>query len=151
MSFDRVLPLLPALSNEALRDRWATKPDVLLSSKIMPENDESTEQAVLKNHELDDTRSKSSPPPEDQGPPATREEVQDYESQKYPSRSVSQTPDARSRPPKTIEKKSSDETLDRWQGESPSSICLCQPDPKVPRPRNGKYAVAGFYLGLNEI
>ena len=24
-----------------------------------------------------------------------------------------------------------------WPVESPSDICLCQPDPKVPRPRNG--------------
>ncbi len=24
-----------------------------------------------------------------------------------------------------------------WQGESPCGVCLCQPDPKVPRPRNG--------------
>lgn len=28
--------------------------------------------------------------------------------------------------------------VDTWQGESPSQICLCQPDPKVPRPRNGR-------------
>ena len=27
--------------------------------------------------------------------------------------------------------------IDIWQGESPSQLCLCQPDPKVPRPRNG--------------
>ncbi|KAL9103582.1 MAG: hypothetical protein Q9163_001384 [Psora crenata] len=26
--------------------------------------------------------------------------------------------------------------IDTWQGDSPSQICLCQPDPKVPRPRN---------------
>lgn len=25
-----------------------------------------------------------------------------------------------------------------WSGELPSQVCLCQPDPKVPRPRNGK-------------
>ena len=24
-----------------------------------------------------------------------------------------------------------------WKAESPSSFCLCQPEPKVPRPRNG--------------
>lgn len=31
------------------------------------------------------------------------------------------------------------------QGESPTSeVCLCQPDPKVPRPRNGK-------LSLNDL
>ena len=31
----------------------------------------------------------------------------------------------------------SNTSLFSWQGESPSQICLCQPDPKIPRPRNG--------------
>ena len=134
MSFHRVLPLLPSLSNEALRYRWATKPDPLLSSKIMP-NDSNTEEATPRDNELP----KAVSPPEHQGPSPAAEEVENYQSPQYPGSSLSQTSDAhaRSRPPKTIEKTSSDEALDRWQGESPSSICLCQPDPKVPRPRNG--------------
>ncbi len=140
MSFHRVLPLLPALSNEALRDRWATKPDALRSSKIMPENKDSTEEASSRDHGLVKAAAKSSSPPEDQGPSSTgEEELEPYDLPKHPGRSLSQTPDARSRPFKTVEKSSSDEALDRWRGESPSSICLCQPDPKVPRPRNGKY------------
>lgn len=143
MSFHRVLPLLPALSNEALRDRWATKPDTLLSSKIMPHNDDSTEGAAPRDAELAKPASQSlpppPPPPDDQGPSSAgeEEEVENYESIRNPARSLSLTPDARSRPSKTVEKSSPDETSDRWQGESPRSICLCQPDPKVPRPRNG--------------
>ena len=149
MSFHRVLPLLPALSNEALRDRWATKPDALLSSKIMP-NNSNTEEATSRDNELPKSASQGLLPLEHQGPSPTGDELENYESHNYPGSSLSQTTDAhaRSRPPKTIEKTSSDEALDRWQGESPSSICLCQPDPKVPRPRNGTYVLACsmFYI-----
>lgn len=34
-----------------------------------------------------------------------------------------------------------------FQLESPSDICLCQPDPKVPRPRNGTHSY--FYPAYN--
>ena len=142
MSFHRVLPPLPDLSNEALRDRWATKPDTLRSAKIMPELSTSTEEVSLRNRHYLKPGGKSLSPPEDQGPSSTgEEELDDYDLSQYPSRSLSQTPDACSRLIKTVEKSSSDDALDRWQGESPSSICLCQPDPKVPRPRNGMFDI----------
>ena len=144
MSFHRVLPLLPVLSNEALRDRWATKPDTLLSSRIMPDDSNPEDGVASKNSEAFSTSTKKSPsPPDDQGPSSIgdEEELESYRSSNYPTRALSQTPDAGSRPSKTVEKSSTDEALDGWQGESPSSICLCQPDPKVPRPRNGTYII----------
>ena len=150
MSFHRVLPLLPTLSNAALRDRWATKPDTLLSSKIMPGNNDDAEHAGPREHDPVKSGHQSPPPPtlpEDQGPSSAgeeEEEPENYEAIRDPARSLSPTPDARSRPSKTIEKLSLDETPDRWQGESASSICLCQPDPKVPRPRNGAYNVVAL-------
>ncbi|KAL6717410.1 RuvB ATP-dependent DNA helicase pontin [Lecanora helva] len=138
MSFHRVLPIPPALSDQALRDRWAAKPDVLLSSKIMPDKTSNLEDTSSTESKLEEPASKSPPLSGDQGQSSREEEeeLETYGSPKHTNRSLSLTPDARSRLPKTIEKPSSDETLDRWQGESPSSICLCQPDPKVPRPRN---------------
>ena len=41
-------------------------------------------------------------------------------------------------------KKPAPANVDTWQGDTPSQICLCQPDPKVPRPRNGKLCFSDF-------
>ena len=35
-----------------------------------------------------------------------------------------------------------------WKAESPSSFCLCQPEPKVPRPRNGMWNLSSGLLQL---
>lgn len=138
MSFHRVLPLPPALSDQALRDRWAIQPDTLLSSRIMP--DETTRAAASEHHQSPTPapRSSSSPPEDAVQRSPGEESLEDYESPKLRTQSLSQaartsnrssTVDQSSLPRKSV--------VEKWQDDSPSSICLCQPDPKVPRPRNG--------------
>ncbi len=133
MSFHRVLPLLPVLSNQ---DQWAIQPDPLLRSKIMADNT-AAEQAVSRNHDISRLAPKSSSPAEEQGLTSAGEDDLEYESPPFRGRSLSQTPHAGNRSSKTSERSPEDEALSSWQRDSPSSICLCQPDPKVPRPRNG--------------
>ena len=137
MSFHRVLPLLPALSDEALRDRWAIQPDTLISSRIMP--DETPKAAASENKSpTPATRSFSSPPEEAVQKSPGEESLEDYESPKHRTHSLSQAARFGNRPSRadqsSIPRKS---VVEKWQEDSPSSICLCQPDPKVPRPRNG--------------
>ena len=132
MSFNRVLPHLPALSDRDLARRSAVAPkaDSLRSAKIM--TDESSNSAFQENGRIPNLSAKSvrksssatiedrrssSPAEEEHRPSNLRQEV-------IPTR-------VRKPAPSNIE---------IWQGESPSQICLCQPDPKVPRPRNGKFS-----------
>ena len=138
MSFHRVLPLLPALSDQALRDRWAVQPDTLLSSKIMP--DETARAAASEQHQSPTPapRSSSSPPEDAVQRSPGEESLEDYESPKLRTHSLSQAGGTGNRSSRadqsSLPRKS---VVEKWQDDSPSSICLCQPDPKVPRPRNG--------------
>lgn len=138
MSFHRVLPLLPALSDQALRDRWAIQPDTLVSSKIMPDETSKAAASEIKSPTNTTPRSFSSPPEEGVQISPAEESLEDYESPKHRTHSLSQAARLDSRSSRTeqssIPRKS---VVEKWQEDSPSSICLCQPDPKVPRPRNG--------------
>ncbi|KAL9129830.1 MAG: hypothetical protein Q9217_001828 [Psora testacea] len=128
MSFDRVLPRPLALSDRELTRRWAAQPkaDSLKSAKIM--TNETSNSAFQENHQIPPLPSKalrtaSSTAVDDQHstPLAVEED---------------QSPDL---PPEAIlsrVRKPAPSNLDTWQEDSPSQICLCQPDPKVPRPRN---------------
>ena len=137
MSFHRVLPPLPALSDQALRDRWAIQPDTLISSRTMP--DETSEAAASQDKSPTPAlRNFSSPPEEAVQKSPGEESLEDYESPKHRTHSLSQAARVGNRPSRadqpSVPRKS---VVDKWQEDSPSSICLCQPDPKVPRPRNG--------------
>ena len=137
MSFHRTLPPLPALSNQALRDRWAIQPDTLKSSRIMP--DETADIVASENKSSAPAPRRFSFPPEEgvQRSPG-EESLEDYESPKQRTHSLSQadrTGHRLSRADQSpVPRKS---VVENWQENPPSSICLCQPDPKVPRPRNG--------------
>ena len=132
MSFHRVLPLLPALSNEALSHRWAIQPDPILRSKIMPEE---TPEPALNDSKTVTTKPKSSSLPEEHIPSSSpgEEELGEDGSPQHPSRSLPESDTGNhTKTPRLSLSKDSD-----WKAESPSSFCLCQPEPKVPRPRNG--------------
>ncbi|KAG8531078.1 uncharacterized protein KY384_004435 [Bacidia gigantensis] len=130
MSFHRVLPRPLALSNKELANRWAAPPDSVRSAKTMTseraksayvENSRIAEPLPLDNAsrrstvELPERPVHNSLPQHEESNPAEG------------SHSDSAQDSAKNRAPSSI---------DAWQGDSPSQICLCQPDPKVPRPRN---------------
>ena len=135
MSFHRVLPSLPGLTNQALQDPWAIPPKNLVASNIMPDN---IGIELATSNDIGPIKSVSNDSPPSYGGGSSSVSRGEVEDSRYPDRSPSQIPDADGHPSGTVGL-SPDETLDPWQGESPSSICLCQPDPKVPRPRNGSY------------
>ena len=61
------------------------------------------------------------------------DEPAEDESPKHPLLSVQESDTGKQiKTPRLSVSKDSD-----WKAESPSSFCLCQPEPKVPRPRNG--------------
>lgn len=76
----------------------------------------------------------SSSLPEEQIPSSSpgEEELAEDESPKHPPLSVQEPGIKQTKTPRLSVSKDSD-----WKAESPSSFCLCQPEPKVPRPRNG--------------
>ena len=132
MSFHRVLPRPPALSNRGLTNRWAIGTDSLESAKIMP--DERSKGAFLNNDQI---------PVSSQSEPGSRTSSTQLE--EYHSNDVGQDDNPQSDPSGETQiphrvRKPAPSNIDTWQRDSPSQICLCQPDLKIPRPRNGTSA-----------
>ena len=132
MSFHRVLPRPIPFSNEDLANRWAIGQGSAKSARIM--TNERSNTAHAKNSQVSTSstpelalRKSSSPASEKQG-----SSLGNYGEQKLESRHRGSASNQVGKPaPSSIE---------TWEGDIPSQICLCQPDPKVPRPRNGKQA-----------
>lgn len=140
MSYHRVLPPPPALANQIanqdLAGQWLPRRDTLLQNRIMADKNSKTSEGKgqvmiappdLFCHPLTGSR--------DSSPHLSDASVDD----------APISPKARTRSSATISNEDIDpsqpsvdsltEENTRWN--APSSICLCQPDPKVPRPRNG--------------
>lgn len=136
MSFHRVLPRPSALSNQDLARRWALEPDALHSARIMTDERPST--ATDQPRQLSPHSDHIPEIPAEDHPrnSPSQESLDDYQS---PKPSIAD--------PALISKgvASSSRSVDTWQGDSPSDICLCQPDPKVPRPRNGMHYCPPYY------
>lgn len=139
MSYHRVLPPLPVVPLSGHSPDLASQYFPFLRPRVM--TDQATTQASKSN-----TVKQSSPILENlvlrrETTPPTTDSLEDEES---PKRARSSSPTFISRdnsqqlqkkPSMPSESKESPASL---QGESPTSeVCLCQPDPKVPRPRNG--------------
>ena len=129
MSYHRVLPRPLPLSNEDLANRWSLRQDSLKSASIM--NMEKTDASSSKSVKPD-----LSPAPDGHGTVAS-EQVQG------PAPRVNETlleNGAQTTAP-ALGQKIIPSKMEHWEEEIPGHICLCQPDPKVPRPRNGMCAL----------
>lgn len=142
MSYHRVLPPPSALANQDLAGQWLPRRDTLLQNKIMADmNSNSNENKVQVMSPASDSLL---------GPPLTDYRESSPQLSDASEEDVPASPKTRTRSSATLSNEGSNpsqssvdfvtEENTRWN--APSSICLCQPDPKVPRPRNGTYLPA---------
>ena len=140
MSYDRVLPPLPAFRAPVVTAPSTLGSHSLRHHKIMTIQSsdaitERTRSPASSQKRSSPTQAKSSASPEEGSP-------EDYEdSPMLQSRRSSQASNGESQ---QVEKSLPSVSKVSWQEESPSQICLCQPDPKVPRPRNGMSACDSY-------
>ncbi|KAI4186389.1 MAG: hypothetical protein LQ346_005689 [Caloplaca aetnensis] len=114
MSYHRVLPPPPALANPDLTRHWLPTRHTLLQNRFMADVTSKTNQG---RGQVDIPRPQEDVPTS----PNTR------------SRSSANISNEDGKPSQPNVNAVTDDST-RWN--APSSICLCQPDPKVPRPRN---------------
>ena len=128
MSYHRVLPVPEALihPNPARKQKVGT--DSLLPSRTMT-SEKPVSPSKRSKSPVSSQQSSSPLVDKPQGSPSINS-VDGFDDSPEPrDRSSSQLSNREVRRLPSISKS--------WQAESPSDICLCQPDPKVPRPRNG--------------
>lgn len=130
MSYHRVLPPPPAL---AIQDpsSWNVEPDSLLRHKIM--TTETAKNSISKTKSLTPSQKALLPEGEKAVYSPGLESLEDY----------IDTPQVRARSSSQISNESHQRETRlpsvSLQDETPDQICLCQPDPKIPRPRNGMF------------
>ncbi|KAL8807331.1 MAG: hypothetical protein Q9200_004723, partial [Gallowayella weberi] len=130
MSYHRVLPPPPALASQTRTVHWLPKQDTLLQNSIMADSKSNADE------NMDIVQDRSAPAPANDGPSPHPSDAS--------AEGIPTSPKPRTRSSATLSDKSSNPsdqrvgsiTQDTTAWTSPSSICLCQPDPKVPRPRN---------------
>ncbi|KAL9592730.1 MAG: hypothetical protein Q9179_006429, partial [Wetmoreana sp. 5 TL-2023] len=137
MSYHRILPPPPALTNQDRTGGWVPRRDSLLQNKIMAENSFKTIANKTRDKSLTSVQSNPSPTDNrDTSQPSDALVEEDIISSKARTRSSATLSNESSNPSDqpTTTRDSITEENTAWN--TPSSICLCQPDPKVPRPRN---------------
>ena len=128
MSYHRVLPVPEALIHPNPTRKQKVGTDSLLPSRTM--TSEKPVSPYMRGQSPDSSQQSSSPLAEKpQGSPSINSMDEIDHSPEPRDRSSSQLSNREVRRLPSISRS--------WQAESPSDICLCQPDPKVPRPRNG--------------
>ncbi|KAL8705826.1 MAG: hypothetical protein Q9201_001049 [Fulgogasparrea decipioides] len=140
MSYHRILPPPPALTNQDRTGGWVPRRDSLLQNKIMAENSFKTIANKTRDKSLTSVQSNPSPTDNrDTSQPSDALVEEDIISSKARTRSSATLSNESSNPSDqpTTTRDSITEENTAWN--TPSSICLCQPDPKVPRPRNGMH------------
>ena len=131
MSYHRVLPRPLPLSNEDLATRWTMGQDSLRSKSV------TTAENHVTGHSPDNSLVSTSKSRFEaaQTPASTF-------NQEHSSPSRAEVPKAdgdKHDMPAAANRSSASSTSETWEGDVPGPICLCQPDPKVPRPRNGTF------------
>ena len=138
MSYHRVLPPPPALANRNRARSWVLEPEALLQPRTMTIEKTDDDGGEGKSPALSE---KCSSPAAERVSPSV-ESLEDYEDPpRARTRSSSQASNAENLQLRRRLPSISKASPMSWQGESPSQICLCQPDPKVPRPRNGTQVI----------
>ncbi|KAL8642995.1 MAG: hypothetical protein Q9228_000394 [Teloschistes exilis] len=137
MSYDRVLPPPAALVNQDQSGHWIPRRDSLLHNSIMADRHASISENGTTSQSL--TYAPSSPPPAGHRAPAhpsdpSADNVTPPKTRSRSSATLSNESSNMPDPPMSSSQASLTERNTEWN--SASSICLCQPDPKVPRPRN---------------
>ena len=149
MFYHRILPPPSTLARSSATSLRPPKGDTLIENQIvMSENhkvnvvqrrDSRTQPGKSSITDLDLAR-----PDEEEGRPiahSTRSATRLYHKR---DSSASSAEGETRRSSKAIQPPVSSEGSNGRNVESPSNICLCQPDPKVPRPRNGMKALHLF-------
>ena len=154
MFLNRVLPLPPALSTTSAPSPLNSRRDSLLQNRIMTGREPSSSSTKNKSRSAS---LKSSSPAGRHSPQSPGEEPLEH----YQDSSVGVSPSHRSTPKRSPSQVSAEAvrrssrhlpSLSTSSGsvrstDSPSQLCLCQPEPKVPRPRNGE----NFLQSLNHL
>lgn len=142
MSFDRVLPNPAALRYETPQVSLP-RPSNLLDHKIMSEAPQpvAPSDAAFRYAEL---RPNGAPPtipfPRPKGPVGNPEPVPIINGTR-PSGPMIETKDLAFRDRSSISSGSGSPIKSAFK-DTPEQFCLCQPDPKIPRPRNGESRTA---------
>ncbi|KAL8744201.1 MAG: hypothetical protein Q9190_003529 [Brigantiaea leucoxantha] len=131
MSYHRVLPPPPALATQSSNAPWLPRPDSLLQNQIMTDENSKSNQNGHGNQGLASSSAPSSPVQDK----ASSSPVHHRQEESSGARTRSSGP-VSSEGEKRLQRRLPFISKETVNWDSPSSICLCQPDPKVPRPRN---------------
>lgn len=150
MSYHRVLPPLPVAPHKDLNPDIEIQYFPFLRPSVMP--NQATNQALKSTTTKQISQFSENPCLKRETTSPSTDSLEDEEEPPKRARSSSPTFISREnnqqarRPSMPFESKVSPASL---QGESPTSeVCLCQPDPKVPRPRNGMLSL-NILIDLN--
>lgn len=133
MSYHRVLPPLPVAPLNDQNPDIAIQYFPFLRRTAMA--NQATSQAAKSNTTKQSSQISENPGVKRETTSPSTDSMEDEEEPPKRARSSSPTLISREHSQMPSDSKESPASL---QGESPTSeVCLCQPDPKVPRPRNG--------------
>ncbi|KAL9614332.1 MAG: hypothetical protein Q9167_001135, partial [Letrouitia subvulpina] len=129
MSYHRVLP--PPFGTYHSAGPWLPRRDSLLQNQIMTDETDDSNRHTLRSDSAAQPHAAYSPPQDvaAASPTDYEEESSKLQNPSPPTTSNEDDTQLERRPP------SVSNDVSNWA--SPGSICLCQPEPKVPRPRNG--------------
>ncbi|KAL8654565.1 MAG: hypothetical protein Q9226_003381, partial [Calogaya cf. arnoldii] len=139
MSYHRVLPPPPALASRTRAAQWLPKQDTLLQNRIMADENYRPDESIAQQTSPSPTAERLSPQPSEE----SVEDVATSSNIRTRSSATNESNDPSDQRALSI-------TQENTLWNSPSSICLCQPDPKVPRPRNGSVSFLSSFFFLPE-
>ncbi|KAI4238923.1 MAG: hypothetical protein LQ349_000765 [Xanthoria aureola] len=132
MSYHRVLPPPPALASQTRAAQWLPKQDTLLQNRIMADDSSRPEESVAQQTSLADVPPSPSPTADQLSARASEASGEDVAA----SANIRTRSSATNESSNPSDQRAVSITQENTVWNAPSSICLCQPDPKVPRPRN---------------